>query len=407
MKSADIKLLVLFLSITATLIIRILVEETGYNSPDSIFYLKAAQNIIDGKNYYLTHSPELPLSKTIELNKYLTTWPAGYPFFIAGFAFIFFLPVFWAAKLVNIFFLSLCFLLFRNLQKDKAYILGLIFCSFTFLEVFSYTWSEGPFLFGLLWFVYSLSKYLQNYYKTIYLIQLFSSALLLFLTRYIGGFSFIIIALFSGYLFVKEKYWPAAYLFFTFFIITLLACLYFYNNFLQTGMLAGGGRLDTVKESADLFLWHLVTGLFNELAIIRKYYWRGEPANLFIGTFLFQIGILFFIYYKYIRENTLILKSTDNIKFLFLLTGFTYLIVIIILRFISPTFPFDYRILSPFTFCLFTALLLYLIQPEQTKNYKGAFHFLIFLFSASLVFNLPKDYLISYFQNLFPLFLIR
>ena len=404
MRVADYKLLVLFLLITATLLIRVLVEQTGYCSHDSYYYLKAAQNIILGKRYYQSDFLIVSHTKTAEINKYLTTWPAGYSLLIAGFAFVFFLPVFWAAKMVNIFFLGLCFLLFRKIQKDKAYMLGLIFCSFTFLEIFSYTWSEGPFLFGLLWFVFSLSKYLQNYSKTSYLIQLFCSALLLFLIRYIGGFSFIIIASFSGFLFITKKYRPAINLLILFVILSFLAGLYFYNNYLQTGIIIGGGRLDTVQESTGLFLWHLFTGLLNEFSIIRNYYWRGEPANFYIAAFLFQAIILFLIYYKYLKGTISFSESIDNVGFLFTVTGFTYLVIIVFLRFLSPTFPFDYRILSPFTFCLFTALMLYLIQPEQTAKYKGAYNYIIFLFSASLILNLPKEYLISYFQDLFQQF---
>ena len=400
MLRSDLKLVVIFVIIAFTIIIRVLVERTGYCSYDSLYYLQAAQNLLDGKSFYLPES--IPLYKTSILENQLSPayWPVGYPLFIAGFAFLFSMPVFWASKAVNIFFLGLCFLLFRKMSKENAYLLSLMMCSFTFLEIFSYTWSEGPFLFGLLWFAYALYHYLDDHYKTTFLLQIFCSSLFLFLIRYVGGFSFIIIGGFSGILLLKKSYAPALKLLYIFLVLSVLAGLYLFNNYLQTGFLFGGEHLNLNRDNLGLFIRVLFSGLFNELFFIRNYYWQGEPIALFLASALFQFFIMAFIYYRYIKGKKLTFTTNDRLSSLLVWIGFIYLLVIMIIRYSSPVYPIDYRLLSPFTLCVYTAIILYLIQKERTAILRGAYKYILILFSVSLLLNLPKTYFLTYFQNI-------
>ncbi len=148
MYEPDLKLFSLFTVIAAIIILRVSVERTGYTSPDSLYYLEVAQNILLGKGFYFSGVNAAPESSGKQT--YFAIWPLGYPVLIAGVAFITALPVFWASKVVNLISLGLCFYLFRIMNKERAYLLALPLTSFTFFEVFSFTWSEAPFLLGIL-----------------------------------------------------------------------------------------------------------------------------------------------------------------------------------------------------------------------------------------------------------------
>lgn len=400
MADSDIKLIAIFSIIVASIVLRVSVEQTGYCSPDSVFYLEVAQNIIDGRGPYHSNVYPLPTIKTSENQTYLAVWPIGYPLFIAVAGIIFSIPVFTASKVVNILFLGLCFLQFRNLNQEKGYILALLFCSFTFLEVFSYTWSEGPFLFFILWFVNSLFNYLQNQNKSIYIFYLFFSSLFLFLTRYIGGFSLIVLSILFCLFIFKKEYKPAVHLLTIIYIHSCLLGLYLLINYFQTGYITGGERIYLDRESLGLYSWYLFVGLFNELFIIKNYYWRGEPITHFFVTALIQFSFLGKIYFSYLKGKVYISTRDLSLELLYTIVGVIYLILLILVRLVSPFDEFDYRLLAPFTLCMYTAILLLIIKLEQSKNIEGIYQYIILLFAFSLLLNLPKAYLISYFEKL-------
>jgi len=399
----DLKLIILFVIITASIFLRVSIERTGYRSPDSTDFLEVSHNIINRKGfYYYTSSPST--SSLSENLSYFAIWPLGYPLLIAGFSLLFSTSVFWASKLVNIFFLGLCFLLFRKINRENAYLLSLAMCSFTFLEVFSYTWSEAPFIFGILWFVYLLYYYLQNVNNLKYLLLLFSSCLFLFFIRYIGGFSFIVLGGICAWFMLQKKYKPAFELLSIIILLNIIAGLYFYNNYLQTGYLTGGERLFLDRESWGIFIWYLFVGLFNEFFIIRNYYWReGSPDILFWVTSIFQMLLIVFIYFKYFKEQITTINQENNLATLYLVIGFIYLITLICIRLFSPFDPFDYRLLSPFSICIYTAFFLYIINFKRSANNTGAYRYIIVFFIISLVLNLPKMYLLKIFRNLIQL----
>ncbi|WP_026464084.1 hypothetical protein [Adhaeribacter aquaticus] len=401
MSTSDLKLLALFFIIAAVIILRVTVESTGYRDPDSNAFLEVSQNILDGKGFYHSKTLPIPEIKTLENQTYFAIWPLGYPILISGFAYLLSLPVFWASKVVNIFFLGLCLLLFRKMNREYAYLLTLIMCSFTFMEIFSYTWSEPPFIFCLLWFVYLLYNFMQDENNNKYLILLFISSLLLFFIRYIGGFSFIILGLLSTWFLLKKRFKPALKLLSITILLSTIAGLYLYNNYIQTGYLTGGERFFPDRESTSLFVYYLFVGLFNELFVIRNYYWgNSNPDLLFWVTAIFQFSIMIFIYLRFIKRELTKISSEDNLSILFGIIGFIYLFVLILLRKYSPFDPFDYRLLSPFSICIYTALMLFLINPVRSTTINKSYKFIILFFFSSLILNLPKVYLFEVFRSL-------
>ena len=114
----------------------------------------------------------------------------------------------------------------------------------------------------------------------------------------------------------------------------------------------------------------------------------------------FQVLMMAFIYFRFFKSKTVELTTKNNLSYLFGITGMFYLSLLIFIRLFSPFDPFDYRILSPFTLCIYITIMLYLINNDHTLYIKGAYIYIVLLFYVSLIFNLPKAYLITYFQNI-------
>src|SRR5699024_11876785 len=90
-----------------------------------------------------------------------------------------------ASKVVNIVLLVICFVLIKCFFKDRALPVVLVFFISTFTVIFSYTWSEVPFLLGMLWLVFSIVRYIETNRKG-YAFHMFIASVFLFLMRYIG-----------------------------------------------------------------------------------------------------------------------------------------------------------------------------------------------------------------------------
>ena len=145
----------LYFGIVLAIWLRVSVEATQYCTPDSNFYLKVAENLLSGKG--LVRPNNYPFSKSTG-DVYFAVWPAGYPVSIAALSFITNLPVLVSSKIVNLLFLGFTFLLLYKKMGRYAWFTALYFCSFGLLEVYSYTWSEGAFLFFILALAFILNK---------------------------------------------------------------------------------------------------------------------------------------------------------------------------------------------------------------------------------------------------------
>lgn len=129
-RSGKTNLWLLYLGICLTLVLRIYAEETNYLSPDSHFYLRVANNLIDGKG--LVGPKEYPFDEKAE-ESYFAIWPPGYPFLIAVTSYITKTSVFIASKIVNLVFLAFSFLLLYKWFGEKAWLPSLYYCSFGML----------------------------------------------------------------------------------------------------------------------------------------------------------------------------------------------------------------------------------------------------------------------------------
>lgn len=387
-KKPIVLLCLFFIAIAGTICLRIYVEETSYISPDSHFYIRVAQNIVNGKG--IVAPIVYPFDKFTE-EKPLCMWPAGYPLLIAGMA-KFIDNVMIASKVTNILFIGLCLLLFYLSYKWKGIIMGLIFCFYGVLEVFSYTWSEGAFIFGLLvlWqlIVYQYHNKITSKY---FILGVGFTLSYLFAIRYVGivyiGFIFLL-GTYYGYKNNRKKMWEV---WTSLLLPTCFIAAYLYYNYTNSGLISGSDRFFPFAEPLDDFLIGLAQGLVNEFTIARNYYFRNYSDYLYLSLLLIQLTVTTYIILVFKKEQVKWTWSVDSKTLLIM--SFFYLISIVILRKLSPFDPFNYRILAPFSFLFWVAILKELAAHE--KLWKKIKCPIIGFLLLSLIMNLPKVYLLS------------
>ena len=79
MRREDRLLLAMYLAICVTIIFRSLADETGYNTPDSEYYLELAKNLTEGRGFYMSNEYPIPEERLPQNQVPFTAWPVGYP----------------------------------------------------------------------------------------------------------------------------------------------------------------------------------------------------------------------------------------------------------------------------------------------------------------------------------------
>jgi hypothetical protein len=268
---ADVKLLLLYIAISVSILLWVTADTTGYTTLDSEYYLELAQNLKNGNGFYISNVYPIPIEKAPDKQVLFTAWPIGYPVLIYLTSSITMLSVFWASKLLNILLLGLGFLLLRKIEHTHAWLLAMTYCTYTMLSVYTYTWSEAPFNLGCLLLVYLLNRICipQQTNQTVFLLLL--TGMFLFLIRYAGLFSFGILALSSVYYLKAGQQQLSLKLVVATSVLFLMAALYFFTNYYFTGSFSGSDRL-VGSETTEEFLLKQARGIVNEVFLIRKHY---------------------------------------------------------------------------------------------------------------------------------------
>ncbi|MFD2514128.1 hypothetical protein ACFSRY_09645 [Pontibacter locisalis] len=390
---SDLLLFLLYLAVAAAILFRVGIESTGYLSPDSRAYLGLAQSLLDGPGFYT-------LSEHDNNWRYFTIWPVGYPVLIFILAKASGLTVFWASKVLNLILLGCGFLLLRQTYRPYSFILASVYGAYTFLEVYSFSWSEAPFLLGVLMLAYLTDQVLRKPHSMRLVIYIFFCCLFLFLTRYVGAFSFSIPALLSLHFLYKRQ--PRVGIVFgtATTLLVIFAASYLYINYKFSGYITGINRLAEETENTTIFLLMLLQGLTNELFIIRKFRSASQPDFLFYLTTAIQLTVLLYIYnsIKKVGDLRYIFNSFSLICFVIAALYFT---TILTLRQISHFDDLDYRLLSPASFLVIIALINILVTlPEQHITIVWAKYMVFAFFILSLLLNLPKEYILSHFKQM-------
>jgi len=376
-----LRLIIVFILIGGGVLLKSYFDNTGYISNDSSNYLSIAQSLINGNGFYCSslYYPE---------NRFFACWPVGYPLLIYFVSTLTGFSVFWGSKIVNILLIAIILIMFKKLFNKNAYLYGFILCFASFIEIFSYTFSETAFILGLVWFSLSLFKFVNQSKNILFVtISLFLSSLFLFLSRYIGAFSIGIMILFAIYLLIKKEKFKSILLITISVISLLLIFLYLYNNYTETGFMTGMPRIPALETNASLFKQLLSTS-FNQLIV--THLWANYQIKL---VFIMIYSLIIFAIFKY-RKHILLKtpierKYSLSITHIFGLVGIIYLFCIICMRWMTHFDRFTYRLIAPGTFLLLVALIHYL-NKHTTKQ---AFHvFKILLITSalsSLIVNIP------------------
>ena len=388
-------LVLLYVGLVITILLRAYVEATHYCSPDSNFYLKTAENLLNHKG--LVRPNNYPFSKSTG-DVYFAVWPAGYPVLIAGLSFLTKLPVLVSSKLVNLLFLGFTFMLLHKWLGKIAWFPALYFCSFGMLEVYSYTWSESAFLFFVIWLGYILQQNHQQIFSPgkWQFLPLTLCLVGLFLFRYAGLVYFFLIFGFMLWYGLRKNYRLALHYFAALALSSTFVLAYLFYNYYQTGFYTGGARIFPEQESLSYFFEVLFKGLANQFFLARNYYFYGYTDYLFSALLLAQLVVCGLLIYnrKLLTKPTFDAKATT----LLLLGGF-YLVAIIVLRKLSPFDKFDYRILAPFGMPVFLAL--FYTVSRHPVFFRKTCKWVVAFMLLSLLMNLPKVYLLEKLTALF------
>ncbi|SFD86349.1 hypothetical protein SAMN05216238_10513 [Lentibacillus persicus] len=370
-------LAVLFILYSGALLVRAAFDPEGYVTSDSAHYMQLAQNLLNGDG--------LSTANYVEgMSTYFATWPVGYPVLIAIVSFVTGLGVFWAAKVVNIIFLALCFVVLQRLFKERSAIVALLFSISTVSYLFVHTWSEVPFLFGLLWLVYGLARYIETE-KPRYIVHLFFASLFLFLMRYIGLIGAGIVGLLGFYYLFRKKWRPTLLCWFSGSAVIMMAGVYLLINWVQTGKMTGVERVPKAETGAEFYEmlreavsteWDLFTIELGEASL----YW----------TFgLILAALMFFTRIKHLRAFLQVLRGNFLVPGLFLFVGSVYFIAIVAMRWTAYFDAFNFRLLGPATF-MFALFFVSWAAGVEGKTWTAWKRALVVIFGVTFIVNVGQ-----------------
>ena len=381
----DWYLFMIFIMMAVAILVKSYFHPDGYLTFDSTHYLRLAQNLLEGNGYYVA-----AYGITGQDRELFAAWPIGYPTLIFIVAKLTGLSVFWASKFLNIIFIGIILGIFRNLFKYNAYVYGLILFFSAYIEIFSTAWSETIFIVALVWFTTSVYLFIVNPKRiSLLYFSIMAASLLLFISRYIGAFSFGLIGLLGLYYGVIKKDKVKSFVLIGIAVINMgIMILYLYHNYTETGFPNGVERGPSPYTNLQSFYFLLRDMTAEALIPIRDMSRNG------ILVFFIQFSIIGLLLWKY-RNHILQASSTTNQKLVtlslvFVMIGLVYLFFIILIgwvRWIGP--GYGHRHLGPGSFLLFIGLIFY-IQQKGTEQFFKAFKGLLLFFALwSYLLNVP------------------
>lgn len=374
LKSSNLWLVIIFLVYSTYIVIQSQLDVNGFITSDSAHYLQLAQNLLNGDG--MTTINLLPGTST-----YFATWPIGYPALIALASLLTGLGLFWASKLVNIIFLGLCFVLMKRLFKQRALVVVMLLFISTFTEIFVYTWSEVPFLFGMLWLVFGLVRYIETN-KNWYAVNMMCAALLLFFMRYIGLIGAGIIGLVGFYYLFRKQWKQMITCWIAGSIPMLIAGVYLVINHVKTGEFTGMERIPRMENTQEFFtmVWDGLVGEFNMLSTSNQDY-------LTASICLFLVALVLFIRPRHVKALFSIKDRQFLLPGMFLFVGFVYFVAIVAMRWSAYFDALNYRLLGPATFMVWLAFCSWIAQVKQVDWNRWKV-FLTIVFGVAFLVNI-------------------
>ena len=363
------RLLFLFLILILVILLKISANPSYFLTPDSHYYLEAAQNMLDGKGYTIQFEDK---------NTFCAIWPVGYSVLVALTSFITKATVTMSSKLVNLIATGLIFCLLYKKYKEKSWVVAMGFCASSFIQIYANTWSETVFMMCLVGFCLT-SNTTTNRYSFLW-------AAAAFLVRYIGFF-LIIPLIFS------KKYKAAAGL-------LGVMVLYCTLNYSQTQTFTGGHGFWPKQP----FFERLTIGFYGIIEEtlffgIRDWDLKFMPNSISMKVIVYSLSaiqafILGVIIYIILKAKTSGLSTIDYrlwTKNYYVVCGLAYLISIFCIYLIDSSIESLYfRRLAPFSLLIVLAFLDWLVKPSQEIVLLKIQNWLIAFFIISILHSIPK-----------------
>ncbi|CCH54023.1 hypothetical protein BN8_03162 [Fibrisoma limi BUZ 3] len=358
MNRAALLLLVGFVSLSTLLALLIRLNPGYLTSPDSGYYLQAAARLLAGQGYVIAENGRLVWN---------STFPIGYSALIAAVAGLTGVSVLVASKLVNVLAIGgMGWLWTYRLGAGRAAWVLSVWWLGQFVRIASYTWSETVFLVLLAEWVWQVHRLLQQ--PTVSRgLRVCAVATALFLMRYVGGYVIgvmILIALSNRLLPDKMQRWvglsgkrTATTSLLLISLVTLAGLLFYFVLNRQWSGSAFGGERFVPTEPAGTLAVLLIQSLLNEVLLLRDFVPGQDNTLAWVGMVL-QTGLVGvgLIQFRRVRDESTALSELSR---LFIVIGMVYLLVLFVLRTISPFAGPNLRLMAPGTFCLLTAGLLW------------------------------------------------
>ncbi|WP_338875895.1 hypothetical protein WBJ53_09715 [Spirosoma sp. SC4-14] len=340
----------------------ILINPNHFTSIDSGYYLQSATSLLTGQGYRFQEDRHLVWNGV---------FPIGYSALIALLSALTGVSVLIASKLVN--YLALCFsawLWVRRLSINRSFWLLSVWWLGSFLKILAYTWSETLFLILLAEWVWQLHLFLEQPSGGRSGL-LWGKGYLLFLIRYMGGYTFGLLGCLGLLIWISPKWlrnWPDISTSRTIYgRLLVISCLgiagmgfYFWLNYRLSDSMYGGERFFLTSSVHELS-WLFGRALLNEWLLIRDFLPNESNQLAWLGMII-QL-VLFAIFYERFSNKIRALTSLTSIppvSRLFFLTGVTYLLVLFSIRIVSPYAGPNLRLMAPFTFCILAAGLIWI-----------------------------------------------
>jgi hypothetical protein len=230
------------------------------------------------------------------------------------------------------------------------------------IHIFRYSWSEGGFIFFLLWLCLICAKVLREQsYSTADLASAIIAVTGLCLFRYIGIFAFPFLLMLSVRGMLQRNSYLSKFSLLTFFISLMLVGAYLYHNYLVSGFWFGPERGAESRgfagNTGDLFL---------VLIQLSSFIWKTNTMQL-IPVLLVQmvIGLACIgLCRRYLKVSFFKTEDAAGYGFSLFTAGSTYLFVLIAMRYTMHFDRFDYRLLMPGVLPMLMAGLLYLNERK-------------------------------------------
>lgn len=370
--------LAVFVCLTVAILLGSYSDSAGRTSHDSVYYLRAAQNILNGYGAFV--GPALDGQHS----RLFSTWPLGYPTFVALTSLVFDVDVFWGSKICNaaIIFVAITFVSFS--LRPNGYLQSLVFMTASPLMMATYSLSESAFVSVLIVFSASLARILETN-NTFYTLTALLSAVLLVLIRYIGIFSISVIFLYAMYLAVIDKKRTSLKLLGIGIASSIVVFSYLAVNLIYSNKIGGAlsPRLDT---GDDLLMAFLRTSL-TEINLLTHYIGNRTFAMVvYIAGYIsslafFGISLYYILHRCAIAKENLsdIVLSRPGVYFI---TGLLYMAALVLLTYTFQIDNFNQRMFLPFVFMLLCCLVIALSMRGRIT--KPIVLFMTIAFSSAL-----------------------